>query len=259
MNETDNSKELIDLFISLCSGHTDLGHILLAVQNYDIISIDNLLLNQVISIIDHDARKNVFWDALLPHLSSDSFNDDSLAYFYQNKLGIMAMCHKPLPDEWLLKYSIFDDEPLYILTDRYCNNDYSNRQFVQFIETYILSRPKLYEYVLEYFTYGEKWKIAIILGTRCSDFAIKKAANDHLECLFISNTHNTEKIVEAYEKHRADSQFLISIAENPATPCYILHELAKVSGIKYAHKIRKLSTEMLALCKTSSLLRNTND
>lgn len=60
MSGTDNSKNVIDLFNSLCSGNADLEKIIMATQNYDEITIDKLLLNKVISIIDQNTQKKIF-------------------------------------------------------------------------------------------------------------------------------------------------------------------------------------------------------
>ena len=256
MSGTDNSKNVIDLFNSLCSGNADLDEIIMAIQNYDEITIDKLLLNKVISIIDQNTQKKDFWESLIPYLSSDSFNDNSLAYFFQNDLGSIAMCHKQLSDEWLLKYSAFDDEPLFILADRYRSDDCSKSKFINFIETYVIKHANLYEYIVENYPYGEKWKLTVILGAKCCDSTIRKTANDQLECFTISNTHDIERIKEAYENHKSDAQWLLGIAGNPATPLDILHEMAGISGVKFAKKIRILSSEMIALIANSQLLRN---
>lgn len=256
MSETDKSNNVIDLFNSLCYGNTDPENIIMAIQDYDEITIDKLLLNKVISIIDQNTQKIDFWESLIPYLSSDSFNDSSLAYFFQNNLGSIAMCHKPLPDEWLLKYSAFDDEPLFILADRYRDDDCSKSKFIHFVENYVITHANLYEYMVENYPYGEKWKLAVALGAKCCDSTIRKTANDQLECFTISNTHDIERIKEAYDNHKTDAQWLLSIAGNPATPLSILHEMAGISGVKFAKKIRNLSSNMIALIANSHLLCN---
>lgn len=256
MNGTDKSKDVIDLINSLCSGNATLDDIIMAIQNYDEITIDKFLLNQVISTIDQNTQKKVFWESLIPYLSSDSFDDNSLAYFFQNDLGSIAMCHKQLPDEWLLKYSVFDDEPLFILADKYRGADCTKSKFIHFIETYVIKHANLYKYIVENYPYGEKWKLTVVLGAKCCDSTIRKTANDQLECFTISNTHDIDRIKEAYENHKSDAQWLLAIAGNPATPLDILHKMEGISEVKFAKKIRNLSSEMIALIANSHLLSN---
>ncbi len=96
MNKGDHSAELMELFNSLCSGDTDVAQVIKVVEDFDEATVDQHLLNQVISIVEHDPRKNDFWETLLPCLSCESFNEKSLVYFFQNQLGIPSMCHKTI-------------------------------------------------------------------------------------------------------------------------------------------------------------------
>ena len=251
MSKTDDSKKVLGWFNSPCFDNADLENVIIAAQNCNQITVDSLLLSNVILAMDHNPQKEDFWESLIPYLSSDSFNDSSLSYFYQNELGSIPLCHKQLPDKWLIKYSTFDDEPLFTLADRYRCDDCSKSKFVRFIETYVVERINLYEYMVTTYPYGEKWKLLIALGAKSCNFAIRKIANDHLACFMLSNTHDTEKIKEAYENHKADSMWLLSIAENPATPLDILQEMTSVSSIKFAQRIRNISSEMIKLITDS--------
>lgn len=251
MSKTDDSKKVLDWFNSPCFDNADLENVMVTAQNCDQITVDALLLNNVILAMDHNFLKEDFWESLIPHLSSGSFDDRSLSYFYQNQLASIPLCHKQLSDKWLIKYSAFDDEPLFTLADRYRHEDCSKSKFVHFIEAYVVERINLYEYMVGTYPYGEKWKLVIAWGAKSCNSAIRKIANDHLACFILSNTHDTEKIKEAYENHKTDGMWLLSIAENPVTPLNILQEMTSVSGIKFAQRIRNISSEMIKLITDS--------
>ncbi len=241
----NNQQEIKDALESIATGKIDYQDIGDVELRYDNVTIPQRLLDSAITVLDGYESKEEFWDALIPYILPESFSNEALRYFYKNEIATIPLCHKSLPDEWLKKYSAFDEYPLYQLADRYMTDTYSLGEFVGILKDYAIKNAQIYAYILENCPFGEKWKNAIALGISNGNAEIKERAQRSYDCFIISTTHDKDKITQTFAEHQTEADYLLSIAKNPMTPNDILNQLKSVSDMKGARQIRDISMEML--------------
>lgn len=186
-----------------------------------------------------------FWELVLDAVSDESLSDRMIRFLYDNDLAVISMCHKHLPDKWLIKYSEFDEEPLYIMADRNLHND--EEVFMQFIKDHAIYNENVFQYLIDRLRNSPRWKRMLIFGANCGLENIESISTAELQMFEISISSDVDRIREAYETHLENSKWLLRIAENPNTPADILKELTLIKQISLARQIRLKSSETLKI------------
>ena len=209
----------------------------------EVLFVDELLLHEIISKFHQSDERNALWEAILSYLSPESISQSVFEYLMKNKIGIIALGHKDLDDKKLDTLANHVEEALFTLAKRFYKRDsYSCTDFCSFLKKHdhdMLLEQLLFEtpndpkkeLILYYFYYRrDQSRITRLIKA-------KK----------LRITESTEEIENAYKLK--DYLLNLAISSNLFTPDEILEELAKISEMKYASKIRSNIKETLKFKK----------
>lgn len=209
----------------------------------DNVNIDPDKIDAITEMNTDFLKSDAFWDPLISVLHEKSLSEKTIHFLYRNELAVTAMCHKKLPDKWLRRYARFDEEPLYIMADRYmkCDDAESDR----FIMEFAIRSENIFEYMLDHLEFSTKWEKMIFAGVHYGNSEIKARALLEMKLFEIKNTVDEDLIRNAYELHSNEGNWLLCIASNLNTPMNILENLQKIQNIKHAKMIRSKCRETL--------------
>lgn len=184
---------------------------------------------------------------MLDYIDPKIISNSILMYFCEKEISIPKLSHMELSDTCLKKLSIYSEEAYFTLTKRlFYDQNYSIEEYIS------LMQDCHFESVFFNIFLSEKiisFKGLIIhdiisnndyLSDEFKALSQKIRYAKHLYC-----TNNEEEIIDAYEKN--DYIYMMAISQNTVTPCYILENLSEIKGVKYAHKIRKSSMQILSI------------
>lgn len=242
-----NTDRLEDIFKRLSNGeHISISEIDSIAGICHDISIDAKYIDSFIESDSELILNEEFWCSILDVITVESLSEKTINFLYKHEIAVIRMSHKNLPDKWLVKYSIYDDEPLYKLADRYMKES-DDKSFAEFVVKYALNSESLFAYLAKYVTYSSKWEVLTFLGMQSENCNIRTFAKDCVDIFEIGISVDAEQIRSAYDEHKRDPEWLLSIAANPNTPLDILKDLSGISQIQLAKKIRISANETIKL------------
>lgn len=215
------------------------------IENCHDVFVDPQYIDSLIETGSELLLSEDFWCSVVDAITADSLSEKAISFLYRHKIAVIRMCHQRLPKKWLIKYSEFDDEPLYILADRYIQE--SDKCFAEFVMKYVLNSEPIYRYLTKHVTYSSKWKTLVFLGMHSENCKIRTFAKDCSDIFQIGISVDAEQIRSAYEEHKRDPEWLLSIAANPNTPLDVLKDLNSISQIQQAKKIRMAAKQTIDL------------
>lgn len=241
---------LEDVFKRLSNGdHIPISTIKSSVEICNDVFIDPKYIDSFIDSGSELILNEEFWSSVLGVITAESLSEKTINFLYKHEISVISMCHKNLPEKWMIKYSEFDDEPLYKLADRYMQES-DDESFAKYVMKYAVNSEPIYEYLAKYVPYSSKWKTLIYLGMHCENYKIRIFAKDCFDIFQIGISVDAEQIRSAFEEHKEDPEWLLSIATNPNTPSDILKDLSSISQIRLAKKIRIAANETINLKQT---------
>lgn len=245
-----STDRLEDVFKRLSNGeHISITEIDSIVGVCHDIFIDSKYIDSFVESDSEMILNEEFWCSILGVIAAESLSEKTINFLYKHEIAVISMCHKNLPDEWLIKYSVYDDEPLYKLADRYMKES-DDKSFAKFVVKYALNSESLFGYLVKYVTYSSKWKALTFLGMQSENYNIRTFAKDCVDIFQIGISVDAEQIRSAYEMHKKDPDWLLSIAKNPNTSLDILKDLSSISHIQLAKRIRMAANETISLKQT---------
>lgn len=218
-------------------------------KNVEKSQVNQLTLNSIKTKLQGSKIENLFWEKTLLFISIESLKDELIEYFINNKIALDILGHLPLPDKHLRSIANVSEEAVVTLGKRYYIEDkYMDYEFEKFINDYT-NCYALWSTILSLRpSKNKKRKILIkrlFLNTDFDDLK-KRVIEENKEKTLIK-TKKIEMIEECYKTRKEG--FLKAIAQNPATPQYILTELAIIKNVKYANIIRGYANRNLEMQK----------
>jgi hypothetical protein len=206
---------------------------------------DPILLYDLIKFMDDRSERDEFWDCIIFFVSPKAIDDKCFAYFLKNNISLLKLAHMQLKNKQLERLSETYDEASLTLANRlYCLEKYSISEFKAFIINcdnestmyYLLNLGELNK---------EKFKLIIETINNKAVFSsqLKLYAKEIEMTVILENTNDVALIRNMYKTNNA--RYLLSISKNTNTPQDILMILSKISGIKFASKIRSNSLNNL--------------
>lgn len=221
------SEEMLDTLNMICS---------------DEICVDPELLNKIVSGFYMHPYEEQIWENILSVISPASLSDGTIKYLIEHNIGIISLCHMQLSDYWLKELIPYDEAPLINLAKRYYLSDkYSTMDFSKFYLKYLSHNSHVSIYLLDLYNYTPKRGLLIYLCHTDVNFEYKEKLNLYIVADQARSITESAEIIDIYERYKNNGIILLSLAENPFTPSYIILEMTKIKGVSYASKIRATS------------------
>lgn len=72
--------------------------------------------NELIACLADDEHEEEIWNQLLSIMPVKTISDKLIQHCIRRKIALVALCHMPLDDKWLLELTDYDDAPIYTLS-----------------------------------------------------------------------------------------------------------------------------------------------
>ena len=206
--------------------------------------------NELIACLADDEYEEEIWNQLLSIMPVKTISDKLIQHCIRSKIALVAICHMPLDDKWLLELTDYDDAPIYTLSKRYYLLDkYSDFDFVKFYNKVLFCKHEILQYLLEKYRGANRRKLLIFLCLSDERIEDKSQVKYHQVADWIRTLSDSRMISSAYEKYCMSGIVMREIADNYYTPNEILNKLSVIKEISFANEIRKKSKNTLQIKK----------
>ncbi|MDR2527433.1 MAG: hypothetical protein LBD04_00225 [Synergistaceae bacterium] len=207
--------------------------------------VDEQLLLDIMSKLHERKERDRFWENLLDYLPPKSISQNVFDYLLKNKIGLTSLAHMNLDDNKLKKLTIYADEALYTLAQRYYGKkEYSVADFAGFLCKY--NDDALVEQ-LGFIKPDNPEKEHILFYFYSKDEKHQSEINKLIESKYLEITDDYSKIQTAWKSN--EPIYNLALSKNIFTSVDILEALTNISGVKNASCIRRNSRETLSLKK----------
>lgn len=189
------------------------------------------------------------WESIVLDIPCELFSDKVIAHLYNNHIADIELAHLQLSDEWLKKYSKYDDEATITLGIRmYSNAQYSSNDFFEYIFKHQNDECMLEILLDNPMTNFAKANVLLNLCGSSNSNRLRTLADEIRKCFLLAFTQDVEMIRRAYLGQHSP-YMLMAISQNIITPSEILNELVNVRNIKCASAIRANASTTLKVRK----------